>query len=224
MIWTAFILGIAGSLHCLGMCGPLALALPAGSGTRGHFVTGRLVYNLGRVVTYACLGAVFGLVGQTFALAGWQRGLSIASGCLMLLAIWGGHRLAGGIPLKGLRPLWSKLLATKTHSSLFAIGILNGLLPCGLVYGALAGAAASGHALQGALFMVLFGFGTLPAMFAVSLGVRFVTASVRQRVQRWIPLAATCVAILFILRGMSLGIPYVSPVLGESAHAACCHE
>lgn len=75
-LWTAFLLGLVGSAHCAGMCGPLALALPATGNTRGTFLAGRLLYNAGRLVTYAALGAAFGLLGQTFALAGFQRWIS----------------------------------------------------------------------------------------------------------------------------------------------------
>jgi hypothetical protein len=217
MIWAGFIIGLLGSLHCIGMCGPLALALPA---TRTDFVTGRIIYNAGRVVTYMLLGTIFGIVGQTFALAGFQRGLSIAAGLFMLAAAFGWHRLAAP-PVSFLRGAWSRLIALKTRTALFGIGLLNGLLPCGLVYVALAGAAATGSALRGLLFMAGFGLGTIPAMLAVSLSGKMIHAGLRLKFQRIVPAALFALSVLFILRGLSLGIPYLSPDLHAGAESCC---
>ena len=232
-IGAGLLMGLLGSLHCLGMCGPLALALPAAPGSRARFVAGRILYNLGRTATYALLGVAFGLFGRVFALAGWQRGLSIAAGVLMLLAAIGyrtaaGAAVAGGFAraLGGLKRALSALLQRRTAGALLLIGLLNGLLPCGLVYAALAGAAATGGPLGGALFMAAFGLGTIPAMLAVSLAGRLITAPWRARFQRAVPVAMAVLAVLFIVRGLSLGIPYLSPDLSPEAVAggrSCCH-
>lgn len=221
MILAALILGLAGSLHCLGMCGPLALALPGARASRGEYVTGRIIYNAGRIATYALLGAVFGLIGKTLALAGWQRGLSIGAGFAMLIAAFSLHRLAPAFNLGFLRQAWGKLLGQRTLLSLFGIGLLNGLLPCGLVYVALAGAAATGDALHGAAFMAIFGAGTFPAMLAVSLAGRALSVPLRLKFQRVVPYAVGVLAVLLILRGMDLGIPYLSPAL--AIPHSCCH-
>ena len=112
------------------------------------------------------------------------------------------------------------------RSTLLLFGLLNGLLPCGLVYAALAGAAATGGPLGGALFMAAFGLGTIPAMLAVSLAGRLITAPWRARFQRAVPVAMAVLAVLFIVRGLSLGIPYLSPDLSPEAVAggrSCCH-
>ena len=86
-LWTAFIVGLVGSLHCVGMCGPIALALPKGGPSQLRFPTGRVLYNTGRVLTYTLMGFVWGLLGQGISLAGYQQGLSLALGVSLLLAL-----------------------------------------------------------------------------------------------------------------------------------------
>jgi uncharacterized protein len=228
MLWPSLILGLAGSLHCVGMCGPLALALP-GNPNRARFIAGRFLYNTGRVTTYVALGAIFGLFGETLALAGLQRGLSIAAGVILLG--WLVLRLRPGlfssaqlwIPrlIVPLKTALAKQLRARSQPALLAVGLLNGLLPCGLVYLALTAAAATGTAADGALSMLVFGAGTIPAMLAVSLFGQTLHAGLRAKFQRAVPVFVAALAVLFILRGMNLGIPYVSPELGV-AHS-CCH-
>jgi len=235
--WTALMLGLAGSLHCVGMCGPIALALPRGSGTGpGHLLAGRLLYNLGRTLTYAGMGSVFGLLGQSLLLAGWQRGLSIAAGVLILAYLLSrglgrGRWSLESAALRLIAPVQrslGRLLNQSSSGGLLVIGLLNGLLPCGLVYVALAGAAATGSVWGGALFMVLFGLGTTPMMLAISLAGPSLYGRLRGRFQRVIPLALGVMAVLFILRGLELGIPYVSPNLAaqveDGALPACCRH
>lgn len=231
---TALGLGLMGSLHCVGMCGPLALALPRAPSSRLAFLGGRILYNSGRVVTYAAMGAIFGILGQSLLLAGWQRGLSIAAG-LLILAYLAAPWLSRGrwnieaVALRALAPIQRTLgqrLRQPGHGSLFTVGLLNGLLPCGLVYVALAGAAATGDAIGGARFMALFGIGTIPMMLGVSLAGPSLHGALRGKFQRVVPLALGTLAVLFILRGMELGIPYVSPNLAaqveDGAAPACC--
>ena len=231
--WTALMLGLAGSLHCVGMCGPLALALPR---PPGSLLAGRILYNVGRTITYAAMGAVFGLLGQTLLVAGWQRGLSIAAGVLILaylLSTWlgRGRWSMESTALRLVAPVQRALGRLLKHTSLgglFTIGLLNGLLPCGLVYVALAGAAATGTALNGALFMAIFGLGTIPMMLAIALVGPSLYGRFRGRFQRVVPLALGGMALLLILRGLELGIPYVSPNLAaqveDGAKPACCRH
>src|SRR5215212_611248 len=87
LIWTGFLLGLVGSLHCAAMCGPLVVAVSNAGGTRLPFGTSRLVYNSGRIATYAAIGLLFGAVGKTFALAGVQRWLSLGAGAAILLGL-----------------------------------------------------------------------------------------------------------------------------------------
>ncbi len=230
MLWTAFILGLLGSLHCLGMCGPIAIALPRGGAGRIRYVTGRVAYNVGRVVTYTILGLAFGVVGQRFALAGLQQGLSIFAGVVLLVGLFFGKFFAGKMPAAGpvyrlvgqLKRALGSRLQNRSGSSLLVIGLLNGLLPCGLVYAALAPAAATGSAFGGAAYMALFGLGTFPMMLALALGGHLIFARYRGPLLRALPVLLAVLAVLFILRGLSLGIPYLSPDLSTSETAASC--
>ncbi|HMP83654.1 MAG TPA: sulfite exporter TauE/SafE family protein [Verrucomicrobiota bacterium] len=228
MLWTAFILGLFGSLHCAGMCGPLALALPsAGAGAVG-FVAGRVAYNFGRIITYCLMGIVFGLAGQTFLMAGVQRWVSIALGALLLVGLFASRKMSAWLPVTTLvarlKSRMAFLLQRRSFVSLLTLGLLNGLLPCGLVYVACAGATATGDARDGALYMAAFGAGTVPMMLAMSLGGRIIPVPLRLKLLRAVPVAVFVVALLLILRGMSLGIPYVSPDLSAAQGAGCCHH
>ncbi|MBL0176572.1 MAG: sulfite exporter TauE/SafE family protein [Ignavibacteria bacterium] len=218
MFWTALILGFFGSLHCLGMCGPIVLVLPGRTARSARFVAGRLLYNGGRAVTYALLGAAVGVLGQFVVLAGYQQTLGIVAGVLMIAGVaFPAGALSRAIParmtstLAALKGRLGSLLESDALSSLFFIGLLNGLLPCGLVYSALAASIAAGGIAQGALFMALFGLGTLPAMFALGFAGGLLTAGMRRRLVRAVPVMVALMGVFFILRGLALGIPFVSP-------------
>ncbi len=227
IVIPALILGAISSLHCIGMCGPLAMALPLKTDNRSRF-TGSLLYNLGRMSTYALLGFFFGLVGRSFALFGWQQKLSIALGVLILLTLVIPRLITGKNPLAqwnnqfmtALRQRLAKLLYKGNPGSLYAIGILNGLLPCSMVYLALAASIATGDALKGALFMAVFGAGTLPAMWTISFFGGLMKQSVRINARKLYPAMMMIMAILLIMRGLNLGIPYLSPKLGVSSSMA----
>lgn len=220
-IWTAFLLGLVGSVHCAGMCGPLALALPATAGTTVGHVASRAAYNLGRVVTYCLLGLVFGLFGKTLLLTGIQRWVSIALGIFLIGGLFASRRLALWKPVallvNELKTRMSALLRQRSFVSLVLLGLLNGLLPCGLVYVACAGATVAGGILGGAAYMAAFGAGTAPMMLAIGLSGRAVPLAWRLRLRAAIPISIFCVGLLLILRGMSLGIPFVSPDLASSS-------
>jgi uncharacterized protein len=222
--WTAFILGLVGSLHCAGMCGPLALALPGAATSSARFMLGRAAYNLGRIVTYCAMGVVFGLFGKTLLLAGVQRWVSISLGVVLIVGLFTSRKLALWKPVtllvNQLKSRMSGLLRQRSLVSVGALGLLNGLLPCGLVYVAAAGATATGHIVNGAIYMAAFGAGTLPMMLAIGLGGKLVPLSFRLKMRTAIPVSVFLLGTLLILRGMSLGIPYVSPDL---ATGSCCH-
>lgn len=227
-LWVAFMLGFAGSAHCAGMCGPLALALPTG-GRRGiALVSNRLAYNAGRVTTYGGLGVVFGLIGRSLALAGVQRWVSIGLGVAILLGVFIAKvrmlTLKFALPVGGLKSALGCLLQRQTLASQYAFGILNGLLPCGLVYVAGVGAAATGGLMAGVEYMLVFGLGTVPMMLALSLAGQALPAGFRLRLQKLIPVCLAVVAVLLILRGLSLGIPYLSPDLAGPGAGTCCHH
>ncbi len=236
LLGAALSLGLVTSLHCVGMCGPLALALPAVGERRAAYVLSRLLYNLGRAVTYAFMGALVGLVGKSFALGGLQRWISIGFGFALLagLALMHTGVMARMIEKLGLFHLFAKLqLLWRRHFGghgyygLFVLGLINGLLPCGPVYVALAASAATGHVTTASAFMFFFGLGTLPLMLAVSLAGKLIQMPMRRKLQKLVPVSAGVVAVLLIVRGLALGIPYLSPPieatqLGGSPHA-CCH-
>jgi hypothetical protein len=225
--WTAFVLGLAGSLHCAAMCGPLALALPVGGRTGMSLFMGRVVYTIGRIATYCGMGLVFGLAGRTLALAGIQRWVSIALGLALLVGLFASRRLALWRPVtqlvEQLKRLMAGLLRRRSLAALGLLGLLNGLLPCGLVYVACAGATATGGISSGAAYMAAFGLGTAPLMLAISFSGRLLPLPVRLRLRAAIPVSVFLLGLLLILRGMSLGIPYVSPDLAHG-DANCCHK
>jgi len=223
-LWAAFILGLVGSLHCAGMCGPLALALPAARNTPQWFV-GRAAYNCGRIITYCLMGVGFGLVGRTLLLAGVQRWTSIALGLALLAGLFASRKLVVWRPVialvERLKSPISALLRERSVTALALLGLLNGLLPCGLVYVAGAGATAVGSVVGGVEYMAAFGLGTVPMLLAISLSGHLVPVSLRLQLRKAIPVSVFLLASLLILRGLALGIPYLSPDL--SSGTSCCH-
>ena len=221
---VAIVLGLLGSLHCAAMCGPLQLALPIPVGGRWRMIHGRMIYQIGRIVTYCVLGVAAGLVGKSLFLAGLQRWLSIALGVAILAGFFL-SRKAGLAPpvvrlVGGLKSAMAVQLKRRGTMALALLGGLNGLLPCGLVYVALAGAMSHATLSGAVLFMAAFGWGTVPTMLAISLSGRILPPRLRISLRRAIPVGVCMLAALLILRGLSLGIPYVSPDL---AGANCCH-
>lgn len=203
------------------MCGAIALALPGAGQGRARYVTGRVLYNLGRLSTYTALGLLAGGLGQSLRLAGLQQGLSAASGLLILLLVAVPERHTGrAAAALGLDRTLFRLKQALAYffqrpglGALYLSGVLNGLLPCGLVYLALAGALSVPDLGGSAAYMALFGLGTLPLMLALSLTGQLVPLRWRGRLRRAVPVVATAMALLFIVRGLGLGIPYLSPQL-----------
>jgi len=222
-IWTAFVVGLAGSLHCIGMCGPIAIALPSAGMGRARLLLGRVTYNAGRIITYSILGLGAGLIGQTVHVSGYQQVLSIVLGALILLAVilpsrFGALLTGAKLHARLFEPfkrLWARLFGRDSIQALFVVGLLNGFLPCGLVYVALAGAVTTGSLYGGVMYMAVFGLGTFPVMFAMSLVGRLLGTGFKAKLRRLVPVGAIVLAALFILRGLSLGIPYVSPKIEQ---------
>lgn len=216
---AAFTIGVIGSFHCVGMCGPLALALPLKDDSLYSKFIGTLLYNSGRIVTYSLFGVVMGSIGQGISLLGFQQGLSVAAGTLILLLVilpklfpsrFTGKNVAT-LFFEKLRKKFGQLFFRKNQSTLFAIGFLNGLLPCGLVYLALTGSMATGSIGKSIIFMAAFGAGTLPVMWTISFWGNYINVSIRQRIRKFYPYMMMLMACLLILRGLGLGIPYISP-------------
>ena len=235
MMWTVFItaisLGAISSLHCAGMCGPLALALPVHHLSRPERIIGLLSYHGGRLLTYAALGGIFGLLGRHIYLSGFQQVFSITIGAMILL--WAvGHQLfpIGRFPVlvrklfHPLEILIGRLWQSPSRHSFLLLGMANGLLPCGMVYLAVAGAVSFPELRESIAFMLFFGAGTLPALLIISFSGHLIGAQARRYMRKLVPITVVLMGVLLILRGLDLGIPFVSPVLAHGpGRAISCH-
>ncbi|WP_111683886.1 sulfite exporter TauE/SafE family protein [Winogradskyella tangerina] len=233
MLYSAFILGLLGSLHCVGMCGPIAFMLPVDRSNSFKKVSQIGIYHFGRLLAYSLIGLVFGLLGKSLYLFGVQQQLSIAIGVLMIVVVLIPYKTFSKYNLsKPLNRLISKVktklgqaLKKKSADTYLTIGFLNGFLPCGLVYMAVFGAVATGSLLEGSYYMTLFGIGTIPLMTsAIYLG-KFLNQTIKQRIQNAIPVFVVIIGALFILRGLGLGIPYISPapIVEMASSTIDCH-
>ena len=233
MLISALVLGLLGSFHCVGMCGPIAFMLPVDRSNSFKKVSQITTYHIGRLMAYSLIGLVFGLLGKSLNLFGIQQQVSIAIGILMIIVVLIPYKTFAKYNLsKPLHRTISKVktglgqaLKKKSADTFLTIGFLNGFLPCGLVYMAVFGAIATGSLFEGALYMFLFGLGTIPLMTsAIYLG-KFLNTAIKQRIQKAIPVFVVIIGILFILRGMGLGIPYISPkpAVTEVTSNVNCH-
>jgi sulfite exporter TauE/SafE len=228
----ALILGIIGSLHCMGMCGPISIAANMGTGSGTQRIARGLLYQSGRVGMYALLGLMVGLVGERLAVLGIQRWVSIAAGVLVIVAMalpaalrqrLDPTTLLGRYFLR-LKGHFNGLMRSRSIAAPLGLGALNGLLPCGMVYMALAGAIAVGSTWGSAAYMAVFGLGTLPTLFAIYLAADLISMGHRRLMVRVWPYAIALVGALFILRGLELGIPYISPAaLAHAGSGAQCY-
>ncbi len=231
-ILIAITLGFLGSFHCLGMCGPIALALPIGKakGFKRFFLIA--LYNKGRIISYGAMGVVAGLVGKGIVLAGYQQMLSVGVGVMLILAvifqtIYNPLKHAGTKFYSFFNSVKNRLsifFTKRGYRSLFTIGLLNGLLPCGLVYMALAGAIGTGSVINAVLFMMIFGAGTLPMMMFLPYAGNLISIHARNTMRKAVPIVILCMAVLLVLRGLNLGIPYLSPRVEADEKVACCHH
>jgi sulfite exporter TauE/SafE len=219
MLYSAFILGLISSLHCIGMCGPIAMMLPVDHQNEAKRVTQIITYHLGRLTAYATIGLIFGLLGRGFFLAGLQQNMSIFIGIAMIIVVLVPEKVFSKYNFsKPVYKVISKIKSSlgnqfknRSYKSLFTIGLLNGFLPCGMVYVALFGAIAMQSAGFGILYMLLFGLGTMPLMTIVVYIHSLIKLPFRNKIQKIIPYVAVIIGVLFILRGLGLRIPYVSP-------------
>lgn len=219
LILSAIALGFASGFHCIGMCGPIALSMGLTKKQATNFYLQNLTYQFGRIVTYSLLGAILGIVGEGFEMAGFQQYLTIIAGILLIIMAlfsFGGKDFASRIPflskfLFSVKSNLGRLLQKADYRSRFTTGLLNGFLPCGMVYMALTASLAAGGVWQGASYMALFGLGTLPFMFAVVLAGNLMNQAFRIRILKAVPIIMIILGGLFILRGLELGIPYISP-------------
>lgn len=219
MLYTAFIFGLISSFHCIGMCGPIAMMLPVDRTNQTKKATQIITYHVGRLTAYAAIGFIFGLLGKGFFMAGLQQTLSIFIGVAMIVVVvipgkvFAKYNFSTPVfkLISKIKTALGSQFRDKSYKSLFTIGLLNGFLPCGMVYVALFGAIAMQSESLGVLYMILFGLGTVPLMSSVVYINSFLTIRIRNKIQKAIPYVAVCIGCLFILRGLGLGIPYISP-------------
>ncbi|MDO5608296.1 MAG: sulfite exporter TauE/SafE family protein [Capnocytophaga sp.] len=219
MLYTAFILGLLGSFHCVGMCGPLTLLLPLDHRRPLKKILQIAAYHFGKTLTYVLLGLVFALIGKGLFIREYQQHFSIIVGVLMIAAVVLPFlKIKTGLLTRPVYFLIGKVkyalgqqLRNKNAFTVFTIGFFNGFLPCGLVYMALFGALAQGQFTDSLLYMFVFGLGTVPLMTATIYAGNFLSVKAKRYVQKAIPVVIIIIGGLFILRGMGLGIPYISP-------------
>ncbi|WP_291117023.1 sulfite exporter TauE/SafE family protein [Flavobacterium sp. UBA6135] len=219
MLYTALLFGLLSSFHCIGMCGPIAMMLPVDHNNPTKRVFQLFLYHLGRLTAYGMLGLFFGILGKGLFLAGLQQQISIAVGIMMIVLVVVPEKKMAQYNFS--KPMFKLISKVKSHlgnqfkrksfDALFTMGLLNGFLPCGMVYAALFGAIAMQNEWLGVSYMVLFGIGTIPMMSAVVLVSNFITLPIRNRIQKLIPVMVFVIGSLFIIRGMGLDIPFISP-------------
>jgi sulfite exporter TauE/SafE len=228
-ITASLILGLAGSLHCIGMCGPLVSVLESVS-IQKRWSLSQLLYHMGRWTTYSALGLIIGSIGQGFATLGLQRWAVLLAGIAMFLLLFFPSlssfiKLPASRLAQRLRAVMSAALRSQKHHHRFLFGMLNGLLPCGLVFTALAGSLAADQAWKGGLFMLLFGVATTPALAAVSKLTYWIKGRFNAATSQRMQLAFSIIALLVLLRGANLGIPFVSPHFEtQTKQIECCHK
>jgi sulfite exporter TauE/SafE len=215
MLSVAFTLGLFGSLHCIGMCGPLAIAF---SHTKDNFPLTKFVsgfsYNLGRATTYGFLGGVFGLLGSFFFIAHLQKVLSIVLGVLLILSFIFQLKSFTSIQF-GMLNKYYVLIQQSIHNLMrkrfkyhpFVLGLANGFLPCGLVYLAIAGALSYGGLISGMMFMFVFGLGTIPALFFFAMGYQFLPANFQNKLKVVTPFISLVFGCYLIYRGIVIDMP-----------------
>ncbi len=210
MSWTAlaFFTGLFGSLHCVAMCGPLVMVIPFAHSSLFSLILQRLLYQAGRIAVYSIFGLLAGLLGSGFGMLGLQQSLSLVTG-LILLIMAGSHFLGRSNPR--LHRLQSRLVAplvglmgrylSRPYGGLFA-GALNGILPCGMVYAALAASLNADSVLKGGQFMLFFGLGTTPLMMLASLAPLLFRG--RPQLPRLTPYLLLIAGLLLIWKGSDL--------------------
>lgn len=225
---SALILGLASSLHCVGMCGPLIMSVPVQHLPKGKKISGIILYQVGRIAVYGLLGSIAGIIGWRIYTAGWQQIFSIVMGVLILLMLSGHFFLNKLHRANWLNQKIIKLMSwsLKQHSftGMFLMGVANGLLPCGMVYIAITGAMATASISGAILFMLVFGLGTLPALVSLAFWGSRLSWQTRASMRKLVPYVVALTAILLIIRGLNLNIPYVSPFISErSVDTVSCH-
>lgn len=221
LIIIAFGLGLVSNLHCLGMCGPIALALPLDRSSTINKVKGVSAYSVGRSLGYASLGTVIGIVGMSADLLGVLQWLSIGSGLLIILFAWRSHFTFVGkqswlsSKVQEFMKAFLRRGDKKNTFSLGGFGLVNALLPCGMVYVALLSAMNFGGIANAMIFMFVFGLGTLPGFIVLALANVIKRPFFSKKIV--VAILVSIVGLAMVVRGMNLGIPYISPKIELAA-------
>ncbi|WP_229254108.1 sulfite exporter TauE/SafE family protein [Dyadobacter sp. NIV53] len=225
----AVTMGLMSSFHCISMCGPIALTLPVRKGNFWQKFAGLSVYNGGRAISYAMLGAVIGCVSSSLVWIGYLRYLSVFAGMLMLVYVFWPSKLDLYFHppkfwqevINHVKKGMSEMLKSRKIHGWFMLGMLNGLLPCGMVYLALMSSVATGSISGAGTFMLLFGIGTLPMMMAVGFFKNWFTPVLRTQIRKLTPVILAVAGIWLVGRGIFIQYPSVNS--GSSAQITICH-
>ena len=217
---STVMLGLSSSFHCIGMCGPIALALPLNRSSSVKTLLGIMEANLGRIVSYTFLGFIIGSLGFSFQLFRLFQVLSIVFGISLIAIAWRKtwiKRLEFRMPgfSQWVSGKMGNLLKKQGTFRLFGIGLLNGLLPCGMIFLALANALLAENAFGSAAAMAAFGLGTLPGLISVGFFAQRINTNFRSKISAAFPYILSVIGILVILRGANLGIPVLSPKIEQ---------
>lgn len=218
-------LGIGGSLHCLGMCGPLVMAVPFPKNRKTNGT--KSLYFFGKAIAYGLLGILVGMLGLKAIWGESQRFISVFAGLLVILMVVfplikpkiGKFRFQ-----KSFQKIFQQIKENPKWYHFFQLGFLNGLLPCGMVYMALTVALAAGNPVKSFFGMLIFGFGTTPILWMIAVLKTSLKIDLRKKLKPITTSLSILVGILLILRGLNLGIPYISPKLDTSAEVEMHHH
>lgn len=227
MIYTALIMGFAGSLHCMGMCSPLAMTVTRVS---SNVMTNRLLYNTGRIFTYGIVGAIIASIGFAFPISKYQNLLSLIMGlALITIGLASVSRLS--IPFITtvllklsvmLKNAFAQFLKQKNFVSIFLLGTFNGFLPCGLTFLALTYCVILSAPMEGFVFMILFGVGTLPAMLGFTSFFQWIVKRFHFSPQRLTTSLFVISGILLIARIFLIHVPHANSIAGGMLDVVIC--
>ncbi len=226
----AFLIGLSGSLHCVGMCGPLLFSAILQPGSNTFPLSKWFIYQAGRMLVYVLWGILFGSIGFTLKWVGLQQDMSITLGiCMLSILVLAKFfpsfesKITSNRVFRLLTEQLMPFIRKRDNRSSFFSGVLNGILPCGLVYMAIAGAVVMQDTLKGAAFMVAFGLGTLPLLLAVLIAGKSIQPNIRKYFSVAYPYILAFMAVLLIIRGLNLGTmfsPAIAPDKSGIVHCA----
>lgn len=223
-ILAGLMMSLLGSLHCAAMCGPIFLASASRFSVAKEYLVANLLHHAGKTFSYILLGSLMGVIGKLISIVIMQKWLLIISGSLLIL-----FQILNTKPVFKafkINLILNRLQQLKLNNS-FTLGVINGLIPCGLSYSAAISAIATGNPLYGALFMLSFGIGTIPSLNLIAFSRWLFKFKVNKKLMQWKSVPVFFIGVLFILKGLDLGIPFISPKLHPEklkAPVDCCSK